>query len=668
MTSEVGLPMPQQPDMFEAPKLAVVPVAGLHQPRLWVRRLVIWAEPGGEKLRDIPLRPGLNVIWSPDGSDEATSDDDEKVIGHGSGKTLFCRLLRYSLGEQRFADDGQREQIAVAFPNGIVGAEVILDGVCWAVVRPLGIRRRHVAVANGNLDDIASGDGATTSIDPLIDAIEQSIMTPDVASLARLQGGQKAWPIALAWLSRDQECRFNDVLDWRSTSSGSDAPRPASGVESGPRVEAMRAFLMAMTTEEQDTRRLVETLRESLASHEREVANLDWDIKRRYKRLTAQLGLIAQSLPDLPLLIGPMRQAASDRVALAAKLPAGDPTGLAAARKVLDEAQGQLRKLEAERDTFAVRLEAEDRTLVALNNEIPGLSFSAENAGSQVCPICEVPIDRAIAEKCGLSHKLHNPDECRARFESKRVEVQDQQQRIAALKTRRTTVLQDIAISTQSVDRAQKRVSSLEGAIDARSTAWQEANRIQYDVERFAEMIADRDQANKNRRICNDKLTAERERLGGFRTKQGQVFAGLTNKFAPIVRRLINPEAKGTVTLNATGFDIKIDAGGDRRTSAIQSLKVIAFDLSCLCLSIEGATRVPSFFIHDSPREADLGLSIYDEIFHMVRDLETLTAVPLFQYIITTTTRPPEGFRNDPWLALTLRGAPGSERLLRRDL
>jgi hypothetical protein len=50
--------------------------------------------------------------------------------------------------------------------------------------------------------------------------------------------------------------------------------------------------------------------------------------------------------------------------------------------------------------------------------------------------------------------------------------------------------------------------------------------------------------------------------------------------------------------------------GGDRSTAAIDSLKVLGFDLSALCLSIEGATRVPAFLVHDSPREADLGLLI----------------------------------------------------------
>lgn len=90
---------------------------------------------------------------------------------------------------------------------------------------------------------------------------------------------------------------------------------------------------------------------------------------------------------------------------------------------------------------------------------------------------------------------------------------------------------------------------------------------------------------------------------------------------------------------------------------------MLAFDLACLCLSAEGATRVPAFLIHDSPREADLSLVVYDELFSLFREVERVT-----ETLVTTTTPPPEGFQEKPWLIESLRGAPASERLLRRDL
>jgi hypothetical protein len=51
-----------------------------------------------------------------------------------------------------------------------------------------------------------------------------------------------------------------------------------------------------------------------------------------------------------------------------------------------------------------------------------------------------------------------------------------------------------------------------------------------------------------------------------------------------------------------------------------------------------------------------------------MRELEEMTGTTAFQYIVTTTTRPPDDLRCDPWLRLTLKGAPGPERLMARDL
>jgi chromosome segregation ATPase len=303
-----------------------------------------------------------------------------------------------------------------------------------------------------------------------------------------------------------------------------------------------------------------------------------------------------------------------------------------------------------------------------LSSEIPGLSSAAGSAASQVCPICEVPIDRALAEQCKLSHKLHDEAECRVRLTKKRQEIDDQAQKIDRLEARLKTLQPTIALGRQYVEQAEKRVQAIESVRDARASAWQTATRLKEGVERFAELSTERDAARKRLRSLEDKLSKERETLAAFRDKQGLTFGKISQKFSAIIRRLVNDSARGAVTLTGNGLEIVVDVDGDRRTAAIESLKVLAFDLACLCLSVEGSTRVPAFLVHDSPREADLGLSIYDELFRLMRELEALTETTAFQYIVTTTTRPPDDLRCDPWLRLILRGAPGSARLMGRDL
>ncbi|WP_372084982.1 chromosome segregation protein SMC [Tistrella mobilis] len=659
--------MSQQPDLLGPQPLVITPATGMTGPRLWVRRLVIWGEPGGEKIRDIPLRPGLNIIWSPDGADD-TSGEQNDAIGHGSGKTLFSRLIRYCLGEDRFATEAQRERIGVAFLNGIVGAEVILDGVCWAIVRPLGVRRRHMAVPNGNLEEIAAGEGASTGLEPFIDAVDQTLLTPALADLVRPRTDGPTWPVALAWLTRDQECRFDDVLDWRSPASDSDSPMPASGREKGPRLEALRAFLMAITPEEQQLRTEVSKLDEQRRALEQEAGHRHWTIERNQTRLVSALSLSDQTLPEMPLLLDLMRKAAGEHVAAATQLPAGSKTELAIAREDFEAARTEWARLDGERIRIEASLPIEERVLSQIKGDLPGLSFSTVEAESQVCPICEVPIDRAIAEKCGLSDKLHDPDACRARWEKRQQEFQEQEQKLTTLRRDKTNVLQQLALAKQAIDQRATRVASIEKARDARETAWYSARRLQDDVDRLVDLVSTQELATKDLRELTTKLETKRNRLGAFRDKQARTFGRMSEKFDPIIRRVVGHDAKSRTTLSHNSIDLSVDMGGDRTTAAIESLKVLAFDLAALCLSIEGVTRIPAFFLHDSPREADLGLSIYHELFRLVREIEEQTDQPLFQYIVTTTTRPPQDLASEPWLRLTLRGAPGNERLLRCDL
>lgn len=269
--------MPRQHEFFRQ-ELELRPPRDTFGPRLWVRRLVIWKEPAGEIIRNIALRPGLNIVWTP----------DDQGIGHGGGKTLFCRLLRYCLGEDRYAPEDQRSRIGEVFPNGLVGAEVMLDGACWAVIRPLGSRRRHLAIPDGNLDELAAGEAASTGIEPFLDAVEQAILTEELANLVPgHRQERRIWPIALAWLVRDQECRFDHVLDWRSTTSDSDSP--ARGLNQTEKLDALRAFLQAITPEEPAKRVEIARLDEEKRGIEQKIGHRRWEIRRIKTRLLADL-------------------------------------------------------------------------------------------------------------------------------------------------------------------------------------------------------------------------------------------------------------------------------------------------------------------------------------------------------------------------------------------
>jgi predicted nucleic acid-binding Zn-ribbon protein len=649
--------MPQQHEFFQQ-ELDIQPPPDASGPRLWVRRLVIWKETGGEIIRDIALRPGLNIVWTP----------DDQGIGHGGGKTLFCRLLRYCLGEDRFAPEDQRGRIGEVFPDGQVGAEVMLDGTCWGIVRPVGSRRRHLAVPDGDLDELAAGEATSAGIEPFLDAVEQAILTPELANLVPWHRQERRnWSIALAWLARDQECRFDHVLDWRSTASDSDSP--ARGLNQTEKLDALRAFLQAITPEEQAKRGEIARLDEEKRALEQEIGHRRWEIRRIKRRLLAELEVPEDALTEGGMAIDVLRQAAQARLAKAAGLPVNDGTSeIEAARQEYEAARAEVVALDRKIGILEVDIPNIERIIAKINGEYPGLSYAIQEAESFPCPICEVPIDRVLATQCELSHKLPDVEACRKRLDKNRQELHEETKRLDEAKRELAQTRQQLAIARQREERLRARLSRLEAARNARESMWYSAKRLADDVERLADLMGQQQAAESTLHERIATIEQERGRIGAFLYQQARVFARLSQKFDPIIRRLVGQAASGTVALTGNGLNLTVQMGGNRSTSAIDSLKVIAFDLAALCLSIEGATRVPAFLVHDSPREADLGLPLYHEVFRLAHWLEGVHRQPLFQYVVTTTTRPPADLATHPWLRLTLRGAPAPERLLKCDL
>jgi hypothetical protein len=627
---------------------------------------VIWSEPGS-KVREIQLRPGLNIVWSPDAADRGKSKGTESSLGHGSGKTLFCRLIRYCLGEDRFAPDGLRDAIASAFKDGLVGAEVVLDGRAWAIVRPLAFGRKTVAVCDGDLDKLAAGSEPSTGMAPFLAAVERAILPEAVAALPSAVKEGVTWLTALAWLSRDQECRFDSVLDWRSAASESGSPvRPLADAE---RLEALRSFLRALTSDEQVLRREVGDLETRRDSAARDRGLRDWAVNQQRHRLAARFSVSPDEAPPGALGIDFFRKQARARLASVSTVSATDSVrDVDALRSPYEEARDAYEKLNAALAGLDAAIPEQEEVVRLVRGEAGAFTFRAHRAEHPTCPICEVPVDRVLAEGCKLSHELPNLEQIRVRHERLTREVEKQTARLEAAKHQRDQIASELSQARDAAETAWRELHAAERTRELRSDAWYDARHTLDEVERLAELQATADTAAAEADQLDAEIRKKRERIAIHREQQSKVFRHASKHFDAIVRELVGDEARGHVTLDGNGLHLGIELGGDRSTAAIDSLKVLAFDVAALCMSIEGRTHVPAFLVHDSPREADMGLSMYHRLFELVRRLEKLGRQPLFQYVITTTTRPPDELCAEPWLAVTLEGTPAEKRLLARDL
>lgn len=656
--------MPAQPELFDSMPLAVTLPPGGEQPALWIRRITIWKEPGNP-VRSIELRPGLNFIWSPDPADRGTRNEAGQ-LGHGAGKTLFCRLLRYCLGEDRFAPEEQRLSIGTAFLNGWVSAEVMLKDSPWAVLRPLGVGRGHFAVEGVLPEQLFERLNEPTGMAPLIDAIEQQVITKAVAALMPVDQQHDAWRVALAWLTRDQECRFDHVLDWRAKESNSESP--TRSMSRGRLQDAMRALIAAISPEELQLQAAANVQMDELKTQEYEIARWQWACEQLHTDVLRALELPPTAVPEGRLGMEALRQAARQKLGQAAKTdPTVDVSNLEALRQRARDAAKVVTDLEQQLAVANTSLPLHEDLLKKLQAELPARSVQVRDAEVPTCQVCEVPIDRALAEGCKLSHKLPDLDMLRQRYEALQKEIKDKTVEVASTRAVANTAKQQLPAARSTSAKLQQALKMAERLSDSRSTAWREAKKNLDDIQRLERDWSSWELAQERVAKLQEQIEGKRERLAAFRGQQAEVFARLSTYFHAVIRATVGPTASGKVTLDGNGLKLVVQLGGERSTAAIESLKVIAFDLAVMCMSMEGTTRLPAFLLHDSPREADLGLSVYHRLFDAVNGLEG-NSTSAFQYIVTTTTQPPAAFQQWPWLRAELQGAPPQERLLRCDL
>lgn len=659
-----------QRELFELPGLQLAPAGGLREPRLWFRRFVIWRKPGVAPIQDRAFGPGLNIIWSPDPVDRSALDKDEPPDGpgHGAGKTLVCRLLRYCLGEPQFALDDLRAKIGVAFKDGRVGVEVLVDGKLWVVVRSIGVFGHDVVMEGGSLEVAGSSETPATGMGPFIEMLAERFVTPAVAALLAADP-QRAWLLAVAWLARDQECHFGKVTDWRV--GGGRSGSPAHGMSAGDATNVIRALIGAITPKEHDLEAQLTKLKKERDEQVRGIERRNWLIESRLKKLMKELKIQGQAIPKGDLL-GPFLRSVARRSV--AKVAVVDKNGEMAAVEDLevlaDEVRQEVERINSEIATTESTANTAAAIAKLIESESPGLSATIDEASAPMCPVCEVPIDRVLASGCNLSHKLPNLASLHERhsknaqdLQERKIEVQEAHKRLKVLRAERKAAQFKLAKVRNDLGLART-------LRNERAEVWYKARRVGDDVASIENLYSENVAAESEVARLEEQLKELKKEVAAERDQHAQVFKHLGFHFDPLVRRLLGrvPTASGKVVHDGDGLRLVVDFGGERNTPAIDLVKVLAFDLATLCRSIEGATQLPALLIHDSPRTSDLGLSIYHELFHLMLELEEIGGTPLFQYIVTTTSRPPDELVADYRIRMKLKGAPAKDRLLGCDL
>lgn len=631
------------------------------EPPIWISRLVIYESTSPlVEVRSQPLHRGLNIVW---GEDEISQGSHvEPVPGHSVGKTTFCRLLRYCLGEAHCADEQTRKSMLAEFPMGYVGAEVHVAGQVWAVARPLGRATLSYARMDCKVEDIFSDR-------PLPQSFQEYRMALMAAGLNNQSPRpdlplDRVWGHFLAWCARDQEARYESLWGWRSPRSGSDSP--AFDRPKGEAVRFIRTVAGILSKKEIRIQRVLEKAMKDIedngtAIEERERLPGYWC--RHYREELQRLGV--EQPPqggEQGALFDPSNAAEGRRAAIGEEVRNLD--------QELKDLDYQISITAARTEEIAQLLDgyralATDTSMNAAERtaalaKVENLLHEIRDAANKPCKFGGINVGECSYAKENL---ITVGSELQKARRTAGPEVAQLDQEAATATARVTSIAKtvfDLKEEHQSLLAKRREVenkrSGLLTAADSIKLAITELGRwSQY----YRNDAPDPDLLSLRRKLRENEEKAAEARLAltEERAAQEASLGALRRVFNGLVQSILSQEYQGRVTIVEDDLEFRVSRGTRLAGEALQTLSVLLADLSCMIMGAEGGAIHPGFLLHDSPREADLGLRVYQNylqfMWRLYENLGGADASP-FQYIVTTTTPPPKDVQDSDAMALKL--------------
>lgn len=654
--------------LFDDRSEEITPDSSRTEPAVWVRRVRIVEDlsPDAGVIRDIRFRRGLNIICT-----ERAQVGERQVVGHNVGKTLLLRLIRYCLGEHAFSTRPVRRAITAAMERAHVLAEIRIGGQSWVVARPMGLeigRPASWAREGDKIEELLTGPDGAISFADYLAVLEQTTTTPFMDVILPHQNRQASWLDLLGWLSRDQECRFRHQSEWRDPTSESRTAQLQFE-------DASLVMRMAMDLLDDDEKKLQVRHRKLLADKKTladDIARLqllleaEEDNLRRVLKIDGDIGagvLFASTARDSAKakhkqLGGLLHEREVDQA-----VEEADKRRLELVEAV-SRLQEQKRETEGKRDaehTLLAQLEAADAD---------AYYASFATLGQQWCRLFETEMD-AKAKGCpGEAAAGRKPGE---KDPEQAQRIAACRQHIEALGGQLGQIGKELTAQSAQRDRAQLAYQDTFGAhvkaigdIRQRIGYWQE---VEERAKRYGDFWSQLTQKQATQESIEKKIDESNEKQRAARAHLETRRIQLSRHFDYVLRTLIGPEVGGEVTLEARGIIPRPSGNVAASGQALStSAMVHGFDFACLIGYITGMGSLPGLMLHDSPREADMEDALYHRVFDLAAHLEAVFAgaEPSFQYIVATTTPPPEELDRDPYVRLRLDAREDKGLLLGR--
>lgn len=674
-------------DIYDALSLKVA--EGRDEPDVWVRRIVLFRQiaPEPVEIREIKLTKGVNILWAEEPEDETLPAE---ITGHSAGKTSFCRLFRYILGETTFGTKKNMDLIQKAFPGGYVAAELFVHRQQWAVIRPIGQGRSSYMKKDASVEQLLGDRTKPASqeeyprmlgLDALLDNLEAGAVLRTNRAIR--------WDHLLAWCTRDQETRFQNCYEWRSPRSESDWPSFRSS-KSDP-LFVMRVLLGLFLPDELKQEEKLAILMQRQEELEKALPALRQEPQFRVNLYEQELRtLLAALLPQtrgiesLPFRSQDLFLPSLDKLTDEAKV------GI---EKEIDVAEKERGEHEGHIDALGGKISHLQGGLKRLEL-LYGIDQSAKRElddGSAKRDTQQTLLERHGEESCLLGGVVYQ--DCPIVQERQRVirlsEAQDadSQRKGAAAKAEAQRGLD------QQKKQLQERIAVLEGqrmvlraklgtfntTLLAKRGSLRDLLACRSNLAEWTEkqnkpgIFTAIDDCHKDLKETEKRVEKLKARLNDLLTKHDENRKLISAIFSAVVRAVLPSGGyDGEVGLAERELCFEITRGPAMSGEAVETLAVLLADLCCLVYnSVSDRARLPGFLLHDSPREADLSLRLYERFVSLAASLQnhfgTAESCP-FQYILTTTTPPPSQLRGDDWVKLHLNASVPELSLFRQNI
>lgn len=652
------------------------------EPKLWVRQLRLLyrlESDAGAEIRRVILQRGLNIVWAKP-ADPDESNPASRGRGHDVGKTSFCRLLRYLLGEEHYGNEELRLAIAGndKFSRAWVLGEVVLNGEVWTVARALYTGAHHFSIRGATIDEALEKPASErVRHEDFVTEVGKAIIGKFAVQTFD-DAGQRPmrWLHVIQWLARDQESHLAGLFKWRDPSSDHDSPEldaddaqylvrcilGVTDVEERRQIERRNQLAKDKTTQTEDSRYYERRITEALERARNELPDgsklpevgeaLFVDVVERHaKELTAAKRKKLEG--DLAKLNLDELEAALEKAIGNRAVAEGRYNEL---KPLVDETKDALARFTEKRKPTQQEVDDLDKVLAKLK---PDRAF------------CEIPVNIALFQ-CPLLQEKRLSGDGDERTQENLAKLAEEKkehvkQRLAGLERNLRQMgkhLEDCHTKESAArkvrDGMRERRLSLKEAIaslDDEAASW----RIRAEDALLSHTR--RETARSMLKQIESDIETSKARQDAAQKSVRERQTDLTEVFMSVCRYFKGEQVDAELKFTRDEINARIGSGG----GAYNALSSLSFDLAALLARLNGIGEHPGFLIHDSPRESDMEVSLYRPVFQLAKQLED-KAPDSFQYIITTTESPPTGLATPPHLCLLLDGSVPEGKLFKEDL